>query len=318
MHSVIYLNNRPVGHDHPVFIVAEIGINHNGSVDIAKQLIDVAILSGCDAVKFQKRTVPAVYSPAELEKPREVPPEILRSAVRRNVLPPEAVSRLEKSNFTESTNGDLKFALEFSQAEYEEIDQYCKNRGILWFASPWDEASVDFLEQFDPPCHKIASPSLTDRELLRHIARKGRPIILSTGMSTMDMVRKAVEEINSPNLILLHCTSTYPCKLEEINLSVIAMLKNEFPGIPIGFSGHEVGLPATFAAAVMGACVIERHVTLDRAMWGSDQAASVEPNGMIRLVREIRAFERARGDGVNRIYESEVPIAKKLRRKNTL
>lgn len=314
----VNIGGKSIGDGQPTFIVAEIGINHNGSADIAKQLIDVAILSGCDAVKFQKRTVPAVYSPAELEKPREVPPEILRSAVRRNVLPPEAVSRLEKSNFTESTNGDLKFALEFSQAEYEEIDRHCKNRGILWFASPWDEASVDFLEQFDPPCHKIASPALTDRELLRHIARKGRPIILSTGMSTTDMVRKAVKELNSPDFIILHCTSTYPCKLEEINLSVITTLKNEFPGIPIGFSGHEVGLPATFAAAVMGACVIERHVTLDRAMWGSDQAASVEPNGMIRLVREIRAFERARGDGVNRIYESEIPIVKKLRRKHTL
>jgi len=211
------------------------------------------------------------------------------------------------------TNGDLKRGLEFGEAEYREIDAHCRERGVLWFASCWDEASVDFMERFDPPCYKIASASLTDEELLRHHRRTGRPLILSTGMSTMDEIRRAVEILGEEDLILLHCTSTYPSRPEELNLRMIATLRREF-GCPVGYSGHEVGLQTTLAAVALGACVVERHITLDRAMWGSDQAASVEPHGFRRLVRDIRVIERAMGDGVKRVYDSELPIREKLRR----
>jgi N-acetylneuraminate synthase len=287
MSNVVRVGNQLVGDGQPCFIVAEIGINHNGSVEIAKKLIDAASLAGCDAVKFQKRTLDVVYTPEELAKPRENP--------------------------FGATNGDLKRGLEFGEKEYKEIDAYCRDKNILWFASCWDEGSVDFMERFDPPCYKIASASLTDDNLLRHHRRYGRPIIVSTGMSTQEEIDHAVEVLGRDNLILLHCTSTYPSQVEELNLSAIRAMRESY-GVPVGYSGHEVGLAPSIGAAALGACMIERHITLDRAMWGSDQAASVEWQGFWRLVKDIKALEKAMGDGVKRVYESEVPIITKLRR----
>lgn len=285
----VQIDHFLVGNGHPCFIVAEIGINHNGSVDLAKQLIDAAIFAGCNAVKFQKRTVDIVYSKEELEKPRESP--------------------------FGAKNGDLKRGLEFGQKEYEEINIYCNEKGILWFASCWDEASVDFIDQFNLPCYKISSASLTDDGLLRYHRKKGRPIILSTGMSNLAMIRHAVNVLGEDKLVVAHCTSTYPSKSEELNLQCIKTLKREFKKVPIGYSGHETGLATTIAAKVLGACMVERHITLDRSMWGSDQAASVEPQGMRILVQNIREIEKAMGDGKVKIYASEIPIIKKLRRK---
>ena len=314
MANGVILGRNLVHKGSPVYVIAEIGINHNGRVEMAKKLIDVAVQSGCDAVKFQKRTITNVYTKEELAKPRDVPTDILLNAAKRGVLPTENLLRLRASDFQNSTNGDLKWALEFTKDEYREIDAYCRGLGIAWFASPWDIESVDFLEEFDLVCHKIASASLTDVELLSHIRSKGRPVILSTGMSTMDQIRNAVSVLGKDNLIILHCTSTYPCSLEEVNLKVMGTLENEF-NVPIGFSGHEVGIGATIAAAVMGACVIERHITLDRSMWGSDQSASLEPEGIRRVVGYIRNFETAQGDGVKKVYNSELPIISKLRKK---
>jgi N-acetylneuraminate synthase len=283
----VKIGNRLVGPDSPTFIIAEIGINHNGDVEIAKKLISAAVGAGCDAVKFQKRTVEVVYSPEELAKPRENP--------------------------FGPTNGDLKRGLEFGQGEFAEIDRFCRSLGILWFASCWDEGSVDFLARFDPPCYKIASASLTDDALLRHHRRLNKPIILSTGMSTLEQVDHAVGVLGKEDLILMHTTSTYPSKIEELNLRVIPALKARY-GIPVGYSGHEVGIYTTLVAMVLGACAVERHITLDRAMWGSDQAASVEPHGIARLVKDIRAAELALGDGLKKVYDSEKPIIQKLRR----
>lgn len=283
----IRIGDRLVGPGQPCLAVAEIGINHNGDLDLARKLISASVLAGCDAVKFQKRTIEAVYAPEELSRPRESP--------------------------FGSTNGDLKRGLEFGFEQYRAIDEYCLLHQILWFASAWDPASVDFLEQFDPPCYKIASACLTDNVLLRYHRELGRPIILSTGMSTVDQIDRAVEILGTKDLILLHCTSTYPAPIEELNLRTIVSLRERYD-VPIGYSGHEVGLPTTLAAAVLGTAMIERHITLDRAMWGSDQAASVEPQGMARLVRDIRAVEAAMGDGVKQVYESELPILAKLRR----
>ncbi len=312
----VVIGGVKVGKGHPVFIIGEIGINHNGDLAIAKKLIDASIEAGVNAVKFQKRTVPVVYTKEELDKPRDVPANIISNAIKRKVLSPEAVKRLAESNLTETTNGDLKWALEFTKDEYAEIDRYCKEKGITWFASPWDEESVDFLEQFDPPCYKIASASLTDAHLLKYIRSKGRPVLLSTGMSTMEQIRKAVEILGEKDLVILHCVSTYPAEHKDINLKVIHTLEEEFPNIPVGYSGHERGVQVSVAAAVMGATVVERHITLDRAMWGSDQAASLEPKGMELVVRDIRTFEESHSDGVKKVLPEEEPIIKKLRRKS--
>jgi len=283
----VTIRGKTIGDGEPTFFIAEIGINHNGSLDTAKKLIDVAVDAGCDAVKFQKRTIEVVYTPEELARPRE--------------------------SVFGNTNGDLKLGLEFEQKEYEEIDRYCKEKGIMWFASPWDEGSVDFLAKFDVPCYKIASPSLTDDNLLKHVRSKGKPAILSTGMSTVEQIRHAVEVLGEDDLVLLHCTSTYPGADEELNLSVIPWLKEQF-SCPIGYSGHEVGVYSSLVAVVLGACVVERHITVDRAMWGSDQAASLEPTGLNLLVRDIRSIPVWLGDGKKRVFESELPILQKLRR----
>lgn len=283
----VKIGNKWIGENEPCFIVAEIGINHNGSLDIAKQLISKAFIAGCDAVKFQKRTVDIVYTKEELDRPRESP--------------------------FGSTNRALKEGLELDLHGYTQIDRHCKKLGIMWFASCWDANSVDFINLFNPPCYKIASPCLTDDELLQCTRNKGKPIILSTGMSTPEQIDHAVDILGQDNLILLHCTSTYPGNVGELNLKVIPMLAARYE-CPIGYSGHEIGIPTTIAAAVLGAKLIERHITLDRAMWGSDQAASVEPQGIERIVRYIHAIERAMGDGVKKVYDSELPIMKKLRK----
>ncbi len=288
--STIRVGNRLIGDDQPCFIIAEIGINHNGDIDLAKRLISVALAAGCDAVKFQKRTIDVVYSAEELAKPRENP--------------------------FGPTNGDLKYGLEFEQEEYEEIRAFCKSVKMLWFASPWDEASVDFLEQFDVPVHKIASASLTDDNLLRHVRATGKPVILSTGMSTYAEIDHAVEVLGKDDLVLMHATSTYPAFYPELNLRAIPTMAERY-AVPIGYSGHETGIPTSVCAAVLGACCVERHITLDRSMWGSDHAASLEPNGISRLVRDIRLWEQSKGDGIKRVYEREFPIIKKLRRVGT-
>jgi N-acetylneuraminate synthase len=285
--SIVEVGNKLIGDDQPCFIIAEIGINHNGDIDLAKRLISVALAAGCDAVKFQKRTVEVVYTAEELAKPRENP--------------------------FGATNGDLKYGLEFEQEEYEEIDAFCKSVKMPWFASPWDEQSVDFLEQFHPPVYKVASASLTDDHLLKHIRKTGKPVLASTGMSTYAEIDHAVEVLGKNDLILMHTTSTYPANYDELNLRAIPTMAARYC-LPIGYSGHETGIPTSVCAAALGACCVERHITMDRAMWGSDQAASLEPNGISRLVRDIRLWEQSKGDGVKRVYERELPIIKKLRR----
>ncbi len=312
--ETINIADIKIGKQHPAYIIAEIGINHNGDIDIAKRLIDAAFEAGCQAVKFQKRTIAKVYSESELAKPREVNEEVLKNAVKRNVLSPEAVSRLEKSNYKESTNGDLKYALEFTLDEYNELKKYADERNIHLFASPWDIESVDVLESFGVPVHKIASASLTDDELLRRVRKTGKPIILSTGMSTLEEVEHAVEVLGTEDLILLHTISTYPAEDRNINLSLIPTLRSLYPTVPIGYSGHESGIAISVAATTLGAHVIERHVTLDKSMYGSDQKASIEPRELKDLVLGIRAIESAFGDGIKRVLDEEVPIREKLRR----
>lgn len=285
--SVVTIGNLPVGERNPAYIVAEIGINHNGSMEVAKKLIDVAFDAGCNAVKFQKRTIEVVYTEDELARPRPNP--------------------------FGTTNGDLKRGLEFGADQYREIDAYCREKGIAWFASCWDEASVDFIDQFDVPCYKIASASLTDDNLLKHTRSKGKPLILATGMSSLDDIYHAVEVLGRNDLIVLHSCSTYPANYDELNLRVIPILAQQF-GVPVGYSGHETGIPSSVAAVAIGACMVERHITLDRSMWGSDQAASLGPSGFQQLVRDIRLVEMAMGDGVKRVLGSEVPVMEKLRR----
>jgi len=288
MTSTVRIGDREVGDGRPVYTVAEIGINHNGDVEIAKQLIDIAAATGVDAVKFQKRTPDIATPPDMRDTKRETP-------------------------WGEMTYLDYRHRVEFGIAEYDEIDRYCKEIGIAWFASPWDVPSVDFLEKFDVVCHKVASASLTDRELLARLRETGRPVIASTGMSTMDEIAAAVELLGTERLVLLHTTSTYPCPPEEANLRTIETLSRRF-GVPVGYSGHERGLQVSIAAVALGACVVERHVTLDRTMWGSDQAASLEPEGLRRLVRDIRNVELALGDGVKRVFPGEEAPRRRLRR----
>jgi N-acetylneuraminate synthase len=319
MHSTVRIGTQQVGAGQPAFIVAEIGINHNGDIAAAKSLVDAAVKAGADAVKFQKRTVPVVFSEAELEKPRDVPRWLLEAAISRGVLPARSVERLQKSDFKDARNGDQKYALEFTAAEYAEIDRYCRSCGIQWSASPWDEYSVDFLAEFNVPFYKVASASLTDDGLLRHIRSKGRPIMLSTGGSTMEQIRHAVDVLGKDDLIVLHCTAAYPkspsSALASINLRVMDTLRDEFPGVPIGFSSNDGGRIPAFAAAARGAVMLEAHLTLEHAMWGSDQASSMEPVWFRDLVEWVRTFELALGDGVKTVYPDEADVMKKLRRK---
>ena len=285
--KTVKIGNALAGDGQPCYIIAEIGINHNGDLDLAKRLIAVAAAAGCSAVKFQKRTLELVYSAEELARPRDSP--------------------------FGATNGDLKRALEFSVQDYEEIDAYCQALDIPWFVSCWDEQSLHVMRPFALPCFKIASALLTDDQLLEKTRELGKPIILSTGMSTLEEIDHAVNVLGKRDLLLLHACSAYPARYEELNLRVIPQLRERF-GVPVGYSGHETGIPSSVAAVVLGACCVERHITMDRAMWGTDQAASLEPNGIIRLVRDIRLIEKSMGDGVKRVYDSEIPVLHKLRR----
>ena len=300
--TTVTIGNKKIGQGQPCFIVAEIGINHNGSVEIGKQLVDLAVKMGCHAVKFQKRTIDTVYTVEELKKPRPFDSSFIKHAMERvskygyDVLPKESQERLA-TNPEATTNGDLKYALEFNKPEYSEIDRYCREKDIIWTASPWDEESVKFLAEFDVPFYKIASASLTDTGLLRAVARIGKPVVLSTGMSTLEQVRTAVGILGSVPVAILHCVSTYPAETEELNLRAIITLQQEFPDLVVGYSGHEKGHSPSVFAVAMGASIIERHITLDRTMPGSDQAASLEPFRLDLLTLEIRLLENALGNG---------------------
>lgn len=285
----IRIGDRLIGDSHPCYIVAEIGINHNGDLDTACALIQAAAEAGADAVKFQKRTVEEVYTPEELAKPRE--------------------------SVFGHTNGDLKRGLEFGYEQYKAIDEWCRHCGIAWFASPWDKASVEFLYKFEIPCYKIASACLTDLSLVHHVNQIIQPILLSTGMSSLPQIDAAVEVINCYGnaLVLMQCTSTYPSEDYHLNLRCLETLRTRY-GCLVGYSGHERGLATTVAAVALGACVVERHLTLDRTSWGSDQAASIEPHALKHLVRDIRAVEQAMGNGNKCCLPEEQPVAAKLRR----
>ncbi|MFC0186088.1 N-acetylneuraminate synthase [Pseudarcicella hirudinis] len=292
MRTITLNTGREIGTGKPSYIIAEIGINHNGSLDLAKQLIDEAVAAKADAVKFQKRTPEVCVPKDQWEIMRDTP-------------------------WGKMSYIDYKRKTEFGAVEYSAIDQYCKKLGIDWFASAWDLESVDFLEQFDPVMHKLASASLTDLPLIEKCLQTGRPLMLSTGMSTVKEIETAVDLVKSFDenypLMIAHSTSAYPCKPEELNLRMINTLQAKYPDAPAGYSGHETGLTTTVAAVVMGATFVERHFTLDRAMWGSDHAASVEPQGLQRLVRDIRDVEIAAGDGIKKVYDSEIGPMKRLR-----
>lgn len=284
----VNIGGRLVGPGHPTWFVAEIGINHNGDLKIARDLIDSAVAAGCDAVKFQKRT-----------------PEIC--------VPVDQRAQMRDTPWGYITYLDYRHRVELDKPDYEVIQSHCQNKEILWLGSCWDKPSIDFFEQFEPPCYKIPSACLTDDELLRYTRQCGRPVILSTGMSTLSQIDHAVNILGTSELIILHCTSTYPADSNELNLRVIPVLEDRY-GVPVGYSGHEGLVYTTLAAVALGACIVERHVTLNRTMWGSDHAASLEPHGLKKLVKYIRATEMSLGDGEKRLYDSEVPIMKKLRR----
>ncbi len=285
----IKFGSKLVGDGHPAYIIAEIGINHNGDLGIAKEMIKAAAHAGADAVKFQKRT-PEVCTPLEQQK-------------QMRETPWGYISYL-----------DYRYKVEFDKEAYTEIDRHCRELGIDWMVSVWDEPSVDFMGQFETPAYKVPSASLTDLALLKYARKTGKPIIISTGMSTMDEIHRGVDAAGLENLMIMHCTSAYPCDPEELNLRMVETLRREFPDTPIGYSGHEVGLVPSAVAVALGACAVERHFTLDRAMWGSDQAASVEPGGFEKLVKYIRVTEAGLGDGVKKVYDSEMSSRKKLRR----
>jgi N-acetylneuraminate synthase len=291
MTPTVEIGSKVVGPGHPTYIVGEIGINHNGSVDNALKLVDAAVLAGADAVKFQKRTPELCVPKDQQDIERDTPWGVM-------------------------TYLEYRHEVELSKTDFARIDEHCRLRGIDWFASCWDEPSVDFIEEFGPVCYKAASASLTDHGLLKYTASKGHPMVLSTGMSTDEEIDETIGLMRHSDvgMILCHSTSTYPCPPAELNLQMLVTLTSRFPDIPVGYSGHEVGLQTTLASVALGACFVERHITLDRAMWGTDQSASVEPMGLMRLVRDIRVIEAALGDGVKRVYDSELPIRAKLRR----
>ena len=291
MTSTIKIGKTEIGLGLPIYIVGEIGINHNGDIDVVKKLVDVAAETGLNAVKFQKRTPELCVPRDQWDIERDTPWGVMKYI-------------------------DYRYKVEFDESEYSEISDYCDSKGIDWFASPWDEEAVDFLDKFDTPCYKIASASVTDMILLEKVHSTGRPVIMSSGMSTMDEIRAGVDALGRDNLLICHSTSAYPCEPSELNLRMIETLSKEFD-VPIGYSGHEIGLSTTLAATVLGACLVERHITLDRAMWGSDQAASIEPHGVAKLVRDIRVVESALGDGVKKVYDSELGVMQKLRRSPT-
>ncbi|MBK6505763.1 MAG: N-acetylneuraminate synthase family protein [Ignavibacteria bacterium] len=287
--ATVSIGKRMIGDGEPVYIIAEIGINHNGSLKKAMKLVKSARNAGCDCVKFQKRT-----------------PELCVPKDQWNIERDTPWGRMSYIEY--------RHKVELSVSDYEQIDEYCRKKGIDWTASCWDEESVDFINAFDVPFYKAASASLTDIPLLRKKRSTGKPLMISTGMSTEEEIVNAVELIGRENLMIAHSTSTYPCKPEELNLRMISTLKKMFPEMPIGYSGHETGLSPTLAAVALGATFVERHITLDRAMWGTDQAASVEVSGFRRLVENIRDVEDSLGDGVKKVYDSELGPRQKLRR----
>ena len=285
----VSIGSRVIGGGRPAYVIAEIGLNHNGDVEIAKQLIDVAADAGVDAVKFQKRT-PEISTPVHMR------------------------DTLRETPWGTMTYLDYRYRVEFTRDEYVEVSDHALLRGLDWFASPWDIPSVDFLEDLGVVAHKVASACLTDLPLLRAIRETGKPVILSTGMSTIAQIDEALEVLGTDRLVLLHATSTYPMEPDEANLRVIPALRDRYPGVPVGYSGHERGLQISVAAVALGAVAVERHITLDRTMWGSDHAASLEPGGLQHLIRDIRIIEEAMGDGVKRVFPGELAPQAKLRR----
>jgi N-acetylneuraminate synthase len=287
MSNYVAIGNKKIGVNNPCYIVAEIGINHNGDVRIAKELIKISAESGCDAVKFQKRT-----------------PELCVPKNQRDVI--------RETPWGVMTYMEYRQRMEFSKIQYEELSSYSHSLGIQIFASAWDTESVDFLVNLGHPAIKIASASVTNIELLNKISKTNLPVIISSGMSSIQQIDDAVALLDKDKLVIAHSTSSYPCNPKELNLNVIPNLRERYK-VPIGYSGHEVGLQTTIGAVALGACFIERHITLDRSMWGSDQSASIEPPGLKRLVRDIRILEEALGDGIKRVYESELKNILKLR-----
>jgi N-acetylneuraminate synthase len=278
-----------IGDNEPVFVIAEIGINHNGSVDIARKMIEGAAFAGCNAVKFQKRTPELCVPRDQWDIERETPWGRMKYIEYRR-------------------------RMEFSYEQFSELVDFCNSKNILWFASCWDEAAVDFIEKFDPLLYKVASACITDLDLLAKYRSLHKPVIMSTGMSTMEEIETAVDVLGLKDLMIAHATSTYPCKNDELNLNMIRTLRGKYLYTPIGYSGHETGLAPSWAAVALGANFLERHITLDRAMWGTDQAASVEIVGFMKLISNIRDIERALGDGIKKVYDSEAGPRAKLRK----
>lgn len=289
----IRIGDKTISEESPVFFTGEIGINHNGSLEVAKKIIDLAVICSADSVKFQKRT-----------------PEIC--------VPEDVRDRIKETPWGDMTYFEYKKRIEFGEEEYREIDKYCKDKGIIWYASSWDILSAEFLEKLDVPCYKIPSAKLTDREMLETIRDFGKPVILATGMSTEEEIDKAVDVLSGTDLVILHCNSSYPAVNEELNLQYIKVLKEKYPDAVIGYSGHELGISASLVAAVLGAKVIEKHITLDRAMWGTDQGASIDFSGLRRIIRDLKTIPVWLGDGVKKVYDSEVKVKEKLRDKDTL
>jgi sialic acid synthase SpsE len=287
--NTVRIGTRHLGEGMPVYVIGEIGLNHNGDVELAKRLIDVAADAGAQAVKFQKRT-PAISTPEHMK------------------------STLRQTPWGEMTYLEYRYRVEFDREQYIELGDHATLRGLDWFASPWDTPSVAFLEDLNVCAFKVASASVTDLELLEAIHATGKPVILSTGMSTLDQIDRAVTALDGSPLIVLHATSTYPLPAAEANLRMIETLRDRYSGVPVGYSGHEPGLQISLAAVALGAVAVERHITLDRTMWGSDHAASLEPEGLRHLVRDIRVIEEAMGDGVKRVFPGELAPLAKLRR----
>ena len=289
----IVVGDRRIGPGHPIFFIGEIGINHNGSLELARQIIEMAAFCGVDAVKFQKRT-------PELSVPEQVK------------------DRIRETPWGEMTYLEYKRRIEFGRDEYDEIDRLCREKGLLWTASPWDLPSLEFIEGYNVPFHKVPSALLTHRELLERLAGLGKPVFLSTGMSTQEEVARAMEVLDGCPVVLLHCNSSYPALDSELNLDYILRLRELYPDNLVGYSGHEQGISPSLVAATLGAMVIERHITTDRALWGTDQGASIDFSGLRRLVRDLKKLPLWRGDGVKRVYGSEALVRDKLRNTDTL
>lgn len=287
--ETIQIGSRLVGRGQPCYIIAEAGINHNGQLDLAKQLVDIAVAAKVDAIKFQKRTIDAILTKEAQEQPYNSP------------------------NAFGATYGEHRRKLELSEEAYWELASYCQLRKITLLASAWDKQSANFLQQLGVPAYKIPSAGVTNLSLIECIAQKAKPIILSTGMSDMEEVAAAVALVRRyhDQLILLQCTSTYPCENDQLNLRVMETFRQKFD-VLVGYSGHERGIALSEAAAALGAVVVERHITIDRTMRGSDHAASLEPEGLFRLVRDIRNIEKALGSPEKQILDSERPVRRKL------